>query len=74
MDCSRTSLVYGVMKEWICDDVRVYFDEKEGAFTGALAEVCDGGLFLLVEGEEYFIPWRKITYVRHIKELSNGPF
>jgi hypothetical protein len=59
------------MKDWITDDVRVYFDEKEGAFTGKLAEICDGGLFLVVEGEEYFIPWRKVTYVRHIKEFTD---
>lgn len=65
------SLVYAIMKKWIGDDVRVYFNEAEGAFTGKLAEVCDTGIFLVIEGEEYFVPFAQTQYVRRIKELPD---
>ncbi len=74
MDCNKFSVIYNVMKKWRGDDVRIYFNTNEGAFRGALAEICDGGLFILIEGEEYFIPWRKVQHVRHIKELDDVPF
>ncbi len=74
MDCNVNSFMYLLMKEWMGDNVRIYFDPEQGAFTGKLAEICNGGLFLLIEGEEYFIPWRNVTYVRHIKETDDVPF
>ncbi len=67
------NILYEIMKPWLGTDVRVYFNENEGAFTGALAEICEQGLFLIIEGAEYFIPWYGVSYVKRVKKGINGP-
>ncbi len=66
------SIVYEIMKDWIGDDVRIVTSRNGDGFTGKLSEICDTGIFLMVEGDEYFLPWNSTHFVKHIKEINDG--
>lgn len=61
-------ITYEIMKNWIGDDVRVYFNTMVQPLQGKMCEISTCGMFVLVEGFEFFVPFANMIYAKHIKE------
>ncbi len=62
-------ITYEIMKDWIGDDVRLYFSVRS-PLQGRLCEISNEGVFVFVENDEYFVPFAQVSLVKHIKETE----